>query len=204
MCFRSSGCCRSRSHSIRGGGGVTVRYTRTQHGQPIQSIQLHWPEFALTVFLLFVSLDVVGRMVYLPMAYMYAVRWQAPEDSLIKELRAEMYVEPYDSIDWPSHRDDIARIDLYTPPTRLLALLNFVANTYERIRLPFLRKRATAFMLSYIEAEDASDQEHRHRARQQVSSTCSPSTTAHGPHRPPLSSPMWRGWTTTCGWLRTA
>ena len=94
-------------------------------------------------------------MVYLPMAYMYAVRWQAPEDNLIRELRAELYVEPYDSIDWPSHRDDIARIDLYTPPTRLLAALNFIANTYERVRLPFLRKRAADFMLSYIEAEDS-------------------------------------------------
>ena len=41
------------------------------------------------------------------------------------------------------------------PPTLLLTALNFVANTYERVRLPFLRKRATSFMLSYIEAEDA-------------------------------------------------
>ena len=51
------------------------------------------------LFLLPVCIRIAGRMVYLPMAYMYATRWQAPEDDLIKELRAELFVEPYDTID---------------------------------------------------------------------------------------------------------
>ena len=94
-------------------------------------------------------------MVYLPMAYLYAVRFQAPVDELVTALRAELYVEAdYATIDWPSHRDHIASIDLYTPQTRTLKLLNLVANTYERFHSTSLRRRAAAFMLSYIEAED--------------------------------------------------
>ena len=94
-------------------------------------------------------------MVYLPMAYLYAVKFQAPVDDLVLALRSELYVEQdYSSIHWASHRDHIASIDLYTPQTRTLKLLNLLANAYERFHSPYLRRRAASFMLAYIEAED--------------------------------------------------
>jgi hypothetical protein len=44
------------------------------------------------------------RMVYLPMSYLYGIRARCHETLLIKELREELYVGPYDEIAWESHR----------------------------------------------------------------------------------------------------
>jgi squalene cyclase len=40
------------------------------------------------------------RMVYLPMSYLYGARVQLPVDALILAIRAELYAEPYQHIEW--------------------------------------------------------------------------------------------------------
>ncbi|NBS06302.1 MAG: hypothetical protein EBS69_02660 [Verrucomicrobia bacterium] len=45
------------------------------------------------------------RIVYLPMAYLYGRRWQAPLDPLLQEIRAELFPQGFDRINWPRHAD---------------------------------------------------------------------------------------------------
>lgn len=69
------------------------------------------------------------RMVYLPMAYCYGHRVVGDTTKpIIQELRAELYKQKYDTIDWPKQRNCIAKIDLYTPQTMILKVLNVVCN----------------------------------------------------------------------------
>ena len=87
------------------------------------------------------------RMVYLPMGWFYANRWSAELTDLIRSLREvgfsvagisfghaqlsffiilhqELYVEPYDKIDWSKAPNNICAADLYTPHTKLMDLAN--------------------------------------------------------------------------------
>ena len=94
------------------------------------------------------------RMVYLPMAYCYAKKLRAPESQLLEDLRKEMYVQDYNSINWVKARDIIAKPDQYTQPGNLLYFLNGITNTYERIHSKGIRQKAVDFIMSYIDAED--------------------------------------------------
>lgn len=84
------------------------------------------------------------RQVYLPMSYCYATRLSAGEDDLIRSLRQvsrrprmfifvftnklftnvvflqELYVQDYNSINWPAQRNNVAPCDMYTPHSKLL------------------------------------------------------------------------------------
>jgi squalene/oxidosqualene cyclase-like protein len=95
------------------------------------------------------------RMVYLPMSYCYANRVTGEITPLIQQLRKELYTTDYSEIDFTKHRDSIAKIDLYTPQTSILKVLNFFTNSYERLHSSFLRRRASQWLLRYIDAEDA-------------------------------------------------
>jgi squalene cyclase len=53
------------------------------------------------------------RVVYLPMGYLFGRRAVAKETPLVRQLRQELYCEPYDSIDWVSCRDLISPLDKY-------------------------------------------------------------------------------------------
>lgn len=64
------------------------------------------------------------RLVYLPMGYIYARRLSAPLTSFTQSLREELYVQPYDSINWGQQRNNVAKVDLYTPHTKVMDVLN--------------------------------------------------------------------------------
>lgn len=95
-----------------------------------------------------------ARMVYLPMAYCYGVKFKGERASIIRELRRELYNETYEKIDWAKARNFCSEADRYTTPSPLLGVLNLFTNTYEKLALPTLRKKATDFILDYINAED--------------------------------------------------
>lgn len=95
-----------------------------------------------------------ARMVYLPMAYCYGVKFKGERTLLIRELRRELYTETYEKIDWAKARDFCSEADRYTNPSSLLGVLNLFTNTYEKMPVPALRKKAVAFILDYINAED--------------------------------------------------
>jgi len=95
------------------------------------------------------------RMVYLPMAYCYGQRVTGRLTPLVLALRKELYLVPYESINFAAHRDTINKAELYTPPTATLKVLNFITNSYEKIHSTFFRKKACDFLLEYIHAEDS-------------------------------------------------
>ncbi len=57
--------------------------------------------------------------VYLPMSYVWGVRGTAKCTPLTDALRQELYVAPYDSIDWDAARNQCAKPDLYYPHPKL-------------------------------------------------------------------------------------
>lgn len=105
------------------------------------------------------------RAVFLPMSYLYGRRAVATQTDLTRELRAELYVQPYDRIDWRACRSSVHELDAYSPHTRLLDALNVGMGAFEDLhRRPFfndklgskLRSRALEFVMDHIHHEDAS------------------------------------------------
>lgn len=94
------------------------------------------------------------RMVYLPMSYAYGEKITMPENDLIREIRTEIYTEPYDQVNWKKARNTICSKDVYTPKSNFLKTLYSILNTYEKYHIRWLRKKALRFALQYIETED--------------------------------------------------
>ena len=97
------------------------------------------------------------RMVFLAMSFVWSKKWVAPETKLVRQLRQELFVQPYESIDFASHRNSIAAPDNYHPKTWVLNLINFILIW---IWIPLLRtasltRRAEAWVWRLIQYEDA-------------------------------------------------
>src|SRR5205823_13050209 len=73
------------------------------------------------------------RLIYLGMAYLYGARSTADLGAVAGELRAELYTEPYEAIDFKGHRHDLASADVYVRPGRWLRIAYDIARTHERI-----------------------------------------------------------------------
>ena len=96
------------------------------------------------------------RQVFLPMSYIYARRLSGPETELVRALRDELFVEPWDQIDWPKLRTQVAEVDAYSPPTRVLKVMNRALGLHERSPLKPLRKRALRMVSDHMHHEDKS------------------------------------------------
>ncbi|CAM9442144.1 unnamed protein product [Scytosiphon promiscuus] len=101
-----------------------------------------------------------SRMVYLPMSYLYSTRFKhdAEADPLCMALRRELYLTPYDEVDWDASRHLCCGMDAYS---ELHPAMRFVQNFlafYERWLCvgPFrwLRNRGARFAMEYMRAED--------------------------------------------------
>ncbi|KAL4788443.1 terpenoid cyclases/protein prenyltransferase alpha-alpha toroid [Aspergillus varians] len=96
------------------------------------------------------------RQVFLPMSYLWSKKFTYPLTPLTKQLRQELYTQPYDSINFASHRNSIHKADNYYPKTWLLKSLNsLIVNVWN----PFLRfssivKRAEDWTWELIRMED--------------------------------------------------
>ncbi|XP_038716830.1 beta-amyrin synthase-like [Tripterygium wilfordii] len=55
------------------------------------------------------------RLVYMPMSYLYGKRFVGAITPLILQLREELYIEPYNEINWKRIRHFCAKEDLYYP-----------------------------------------------------------------------------------------
>jgi squalene/oxidosqualene cyclase-like protein len=101
------------------------------------------------------------RAVFLPMSYLYGRRARGEDTETTRLLRGELYVKPYEQIDWRACRNKVHARDAYSPHTRLLDSLNGVMNSFERARSVLgrdagLRERALAFVIDQIHHEDES------------------------------------------------
>jgi len=96
------------------------------------------------------------RQVFLPMSYVYSKRLTHPSTPLTLQLRQELYTRPYNSINFASHRNSIAKADNYYPKTWILT---FIMGFIVWIWNPFLRstalaKKAEDWVWWLIERED--------------------------------------------------
>ncbi|KAL4246237.1 Lanosterol synthase [Abortiporus biennis] len=100
------------------------------------------------------------RTVYIPMSYLYGVRYQMEENDLILSLREELYPEDYYKIDWPAQRNKVASVDLFCPHTALFDFLNVILGSYEHCVIPPLRRIGVdrAYKLVVYEDENTSYQ----------------------------------------------
>ena len=95
------------------------------------------------------------RVVYLPMAYIYGRKATGVITPLIKEIREEIYCQPYDSIKWSSNRWTIAKQDLYKPHSLVVKVAMTACNIFDSWLVPnWLRNKALASTLDHIRYED--------------------------------------------------
>ncbi|KAL1917673.1 uncharacterized protein VTP21DRAFT_4066 [Calcarisporiella thermophila] len=93
------------------------------------------------------------RNVFVSMSYLYGHRFKMPLNDLTNALRKELYDQPYDSIDWYAQRDNISSADRYTPDTWYRRAFTKALDTYEALKIPFLRKLALREAQFQIELE---------------------------------------------------
>ncbi|TFK25581.1 lanosterol synthase [Coprinopsis marcescibilis] len=94
------------------------------------------------------------RQVFLPMSYLYGVKYVMPENDMVLQLREEIYPDNYYSVNWPAQRNNIAKIDLYTPHTKLYDTLSQFLSVYESCPFPPLRKAGIERAYQLIVWED--------------------------------------------------
>lgn len=84
------------------------------------------------------------RAIYLPLGYLSANRVKMELTPLLRELREEIYIRPYESIDFSKHRNTVCGVDLYYPHTKILDVANYFLVGYEKYLRPnWLLKKAS-------------------------------------------------------------
>ncbi|KAI9731939.1 MAG: Lanosterol synthase (Oxidosqualene--lanosterol cyclase) [Cirrosporium novae-zelandiae] len=96
------------------------------------------------------------RQVYVPMSYVYSKRFIHPLTPLTRQLRDELYTQPYDTIDWAANRNTIASTDNYHPKTWILKFLFWLVVTVWNpfLKPAFLKKRAEDWTFDLVRRED--------------------------------------------------
>lgn len=95
------------------------------------------------------------RMVFLPMSYLISKGWQAEETELVRELRKELFVEPWESIQWAANRNTICPKDNYHAKSWLLNMVNsLLVNVWNPYLRPnFLKNRAEDWVGQLLDME---------------------------------------------------
>ncbi|KAL6706356.1 Lanosterol synthase erg7A [Coniothyrium glycines] len=96
------------------------------------------------------------RQVMLPMSYIYSKKWSYPLNDLTRQLRSELLVQPFETITFGAHRNDISPQDNYHPKSWFLKFLFWFLAT---IWIPYIRPkwmvdRAEEHVWWLIQAED--------------------------------------------------
>ena len=95
------------------------------------------------------------RVVYLPTSYLYANKCKMPLNPLLMELREEIYVLPYSSIDFVANSSTVAATDLKRPYTPLVRAMSTVMRAWEiYLRPSWLHNQANAAVRDLIRRED--------------------------------------------------
>lgn len=97
------------------------------------------------------------RQVFLPMSFIGSKKWSYAPTELTLSLRKELFVQPYESINFLSHRNDIHPRDNYNPRSLILNIINWLlVYIWTPFLLPLtgLKKRAAAWTWKLIQMED--------------------------------------------------
>lgn len=90
------------------------------------------------------------RWVYIPMGYLYGRKFTCPLDDTLRSLRQELYIEPYETIDWPSTRNKVAKVDLCAPHHPVANALFAVLGAYEHVVPQFFRNAGIVRLFSCL------------------------------------------------------
>ncbi|KAL6334610.1 hypothetical protein AAG906_019245 [Vitis piasezkii] len=99
------------------------------------------------------------RLVYMPMSYLYGKRFVGPITPLVLELRKELFLQPYNEINWKKVRHLCAKEDLYYPHPLIQDLMwdsLYICTEPLLTRWPFnkLRQKALEVTMKHIHYED--------------------------------------------------
>ncbi|KAF3547825.1 hypothetical protein DY000_02005558 [Brassica cretica] len=106
------------------------------------------------------------RMVYMPMSYLYGKRFVGPITPLIMQLREELYLQPYEEINWNKARRLYAKEDMYYPHPLIQDLIwdtlyMFVEPFFTRWPLNrIVREKALRVAMKHIHYEDEKSHYH--------------------------------------------
>ncbi|SCU79659.1 LADA_0B02300g1_1 [Lachancea dasiensis] len=94
------------------------------------------------------------RAVYQALGYLSAIKYSCTLTPLLTEIRAELYRQDFETIDFSKHRNTVCNVDLYYPHTRFLNAANTALTFYERYLRPnWLLKYSTAKTYELIKKE---------------------------------------------------
>ncbi|CAN1344463.1 Beta-amyrin synthase [Linum perenne] len=100
------------------------------------------------------------RSVYMPMSYLYGIRFVATITPLVQRLRQELHTQPYEEINWKKTRHLCCQEDLYYPHPMIQDLIwdgSYVLVEPLLTRWPFnklVRKKALEVTMKHIHYED--------------------------------------------------
>lgn len=96
------------------------------------------------------------RQVFLPMSFIASKHFSFSPTPLTRQLRDELYIQPYSSINFASHRNSISPTDNYHPKTWILNTINWaLMNIWNPLlRTSYLRERAEEWAWDLIQRED--------------------------------------------------
>lgn len=96
-----------------------------------------------------------SRVVYLPTSYLYANKCKMSMNTLLEELRQEIYVEPYSSINFVKHCNTVAKTDMKRAPALLVKIMNSAMRFWEKyLRSTWIHNKANASVLALLRRED--------------------------------------------------
>ena len=96
------------------------------------------------------------RMVFLPMSYIWSVKYSHPLTPVTRALRSELYCQAYNAINFLSHRNSIYHKDNYYPKSTLLNCINWLlVNVHRPLwERTALKKRSEDYAYQLIQWED--------------------------------------------------
>ncbi|MCL2625855.1 MAG: terpene cyclase/mutase family protein [Cystobacterineae bacterium] len=90
------------------------------------------------------------RQVYLPMAWLYGKRAQAPVTALTRALREELWNGQWAKISWEKQRSVVCKEDNFRPQTQRLLRVNQAQAAFEAFHSKSLRNKAVDECLKHI------------------------------------------------------
>ncbi|CAG8634108.1 7586_t:CDS:10, partial [Cetraspora pellucida] len=74
------------------------------------------------------------RATHLSMSYLYGRKVAEKMSPLIEQLRLELFVQPYDKINWSAAKGNVCEADVYFPRSPILAITNTVSNIWNHFQ----------------------------------------------------------------------
>ncbi|KAI9037689.1 terpene cyclase/mutase family protein [Aspergillus affinis] len=80
------------------------------------------------------------RTNFMSLSYVWSKAWRYPGDEITEQLRAEIYTQPYATINFAAHRTSLSEVDNNHPKSWIVNLMNWLTVA---VYIPFFRKATT-------------------------------------------------------------